>query len=115
MVNPLFDALFGQHKGKGTPFLQLIDGSVVTHDDFLQSAARYANLFNELGVNPGDRVAVQIDKSIPALAVYAACIQAGIVLLPLNPAYTADEMAYFVDNSGARLILCDSAREEYAG
>ncbi|WP_227270386.1 malonate--CoA ligase [Roseobacter weihaiensis] len=112
MPNPLYDTLFGQHKGKTTPFLQMADGSVVTHDTYLQMSAQYAHLFTEWGVRPGDRVAVQIEKSPQALAVYAACVQAGFVFLPLNTAYTADEVSYFAENSGARVILCDAKRSD---
>lgn len=112
MPNPLYDTLFGQHQGKSTIFLQMADGTTFTHGDFLQLAARYANLIAQLGVRPGDRVAVQIAKSPQALAVYAACVQAGAVFLPLNTAYTADEVSYFAENSGARLILCDGKRSE---
>lgn len=107
MANPLFDTLFGQHQNKTTPFLQMADESVITHDQYLKLAAQYANLFASLGVQTGDRVAVQIAKSPQALAVYAACVQSGIVLLPLNTAYTADEVSYFVNNSSARLVLSD--------
>ncbi len=110
MSNPLYDALYRKHWGKSTPFLQLANGSVITHDDHLQLAAQYANLFTQLGLKPGDRLALQVAKTPQALAVYAACVQAGIVLLPLNTAYTADEVSYFVDNSGARLLLCDAHR-----
>lgn len=112
MVNPLYDNLFGQHQGKETPFLEMTDGTVMTHRQYLELGAQYAHLFTELGVKPGERVAVQIGKSPQALAVYAACVQAGIVFLPLNTAYTADEVSYFVENSGARAILCDGKRSE---
>ncbi len=107
MANPLYDTLFGQHHGRATDFLQLQDGQTITHATFLAMAAQYANLLTQLGLEPGDRVAVQIQKSPQALAVYAACVQAGIVFLPLNTAYTADEVTYFVENSGARILLCD--------
>lgn len=110
MANPLYDTLFGQHVGKSTVFLQMPDGQAITHDAFLQLASQYANLFAELALQPGDRVAVQIAKSPQALAVYAACAQAGLIFLPLNTAYTADEVAYFVENSSARLVLCDTSR-----
>ncbi|MGR3839213.1 MAG: malonate--CoA ligase, partial [Cognatishimia sp.] len=58
---------------------------------------------------PGDRVAIQVEKSPEALALIAGCIQAGIVFLPLNTGYTKDELSYFVENSGARLLVCDQA------
>lgn len=107
MTNPLFDTLFGQHEGKDSVFLQLVDGSTITHATFLQTAAQYAGLLTSLGLKPGDRLAVQIAKSPQALALYAACVQAGIVFLPLNIAYTATEIAYFVENSGAQVLVCD--------
>ncbi len=107
MANPLFDIAFGQHVSKTTPFLRLPDGEVITHSQFLQSVSRYAHLFVQLGLQPGERVAVQIAKSPQALMVYAACVQSGVVFLPLNPAYTAEEVSYFINDSGARLVLCD--------
>jgi len=111
MTNPLYDTLFGRYAGKTTPFLHLPDGSTVTHDDFLSMAARYAHVFRSAGVAPGDRLAVQIEKSPQALAIYAACVQSGIVFLPLNTAYTATEISYFVENSGAKMLICDSANK----
>ena len=110
MANPLYDTLFGRHQGKTTPFIQLADGQVITHGAFVELAAQYAHLFEKIGLEPGDRVAVQIEKSPQSLAVYAACVQAGMVFLPLNIAYTAEELSYFAHDSGARLVLCDHKR-----
>jgi malonyl-CoA/methylmalonyl-CoA synthetase len=109
MTNPLYDTLFGRYAGKSTPFLHLSDGSTLSHDAFLRMAARYAHVFRDAGIATGDRLAVQIEKSPQALAIYAACVQAGIVFLPLNTAYTATEVSYFVENSGAKLLVCDSS------
>ena len=107
MPNPLYDSLFGIHAGKTTPFLHLQDGSVISHSDFLEKAARLAHVLTEIGLEPGDRLAAQLQKSPEALALYAACVQAGVIFLPLNTAYTADEVTYFIENSGARCVVCD--------
>lgn len=112
MANPLFDTLFGKHAGNPAVFLHLADGQTITYDGFLAMAAQYAGLICDLGLTAGDRLAVQIAKSPQALAVYAACAQAGVVFLPLNTAYTADEVSYFVENSGAGLLLCDQGKAE---
>ena len=112
MANPLFDALFGLHSGKETPFLHLAGGAVITHAAFLRQVAQFAHVMAEMGLVAGDRVAVQIAKSPEALAVYGACVQSGLVFLPLNTAYTPEELRYFVEDSGARLFLCDAARAE---
>jgi malonyl-CoA/methylmalonyl-CoA synthetase len=108
MTNPLYDQLFGRHVGKGNPFLRLADGSVVTYAAFLARAAQMAHVLMQGGLQPGDRLAVQVQKSPEALALYAACVQAGVVFLPLNTAYTTDELSYFIDDSGARMIVCDA-------
>jgi malonyl-CoA/methylmalonyl-CoA synthetase len=115
MANPLYDGLFGVHAGKTTPFLRLLDGQVITHQDFLATSAQIANVMAQIGLKPGDRVAVQVEKCPQALALYAACAQAGLVFLPLNTAYTVDELSYFIENSGASLIVCDGRSEEKLG
>lgn len=111
MSNVLYDRLFGVHAGKGTVFLTLLNGDTVTYQDFLNLAARIANALVQAGLNPGDRVAVQVDKSPEALALYAACVRAGLVFLPLNTAYTADELAYFLQDSGASIFVCNTKDE----
>lgn len=111
MANPLYDALFGCHAGKETAFLHLMDGQVLTHQAFLSLGAQIANVTAQIGLKPGDRVAVQVQKSPEALALYAACAQAGLIFLPLNTAYTVDELTYFIENSGAALIVCDDSQE----
>ncbi|MFN3211305.1 MAG: AMP-binding protein, partial [Roseovarius sp.] len=112
MTNPLFDALFGDHLGKGTPFLHLPGGETLTHDAFLKLAAQYANTLTDAGLTPGDRVAAQVEKSHHALAVYAACVQAGLVFLPLNTGYTVEELSYFIEDSGAAMVICKGDRRD---
>ncbi|MBO9413179.1 MULTISPECIES: malonyl-CoA synthase [unclassified Ruegeria] len=112
MSNPLYDRLFGIHAGKDTPFLHLSNGQTVTHADFLDIAARLANALIGYELEPGDRVAVQVEKSPEALALYAACAQAGLIFLPLNTGYTTAELQYFIENSEAALVVCDDAKSK---
>ncbi|WP_037315347.1 malonate--CoA ligase [Ruegeria halocynthiae] len=112
MGNPLYDRLFGIHAGKDTPFLHLPDGQTLTHAAFLDQAAQIANALNGFELEPGDRVAVQVEKSPEALALYAACAQTGLIFLPLNTGYTTAELSYFIENSGAALVVCDAAKEK---
>ena len=115
MANPLYDGLFGIHAEKTTAFLYLPNGQVITHRDFLATSAQIAHVTAQIGLKPGDRVAVQVEKSAEALALYAACAQAGLVFLPLNTAYTVDELSYFIENSGASLIVCDGGSADQLG
>jgi malonyl-CoA/methylmalonyl-CoA synthetase len=112
MPNLLYDALFAPHQGSAKPFLHLPDGTVLTYDGFLKLAARIAHVVQDHGVQPGDRVAVQVKKSAEALALYAACIQAGAIFLPLNTAYTPNEVDYFVGNAEPRVVVCDGASHD---
>ena len=116
MTNPLYDSLFGIHANSQTPFLILPSEAgwanlppVITHAEFLHQSARFAHALTHIGMHPGDRLAAQIHKSPTALALYAACVQSGIVLLPLNTAYTADEMNHFLTDSAAATLVCDAA------
>ncbi len=111
MANPLYDRLLASHAGKTTPFLYLQDGQEVTFDGFLKQAARFAHALTNAGLVPGDRLVAQVQKSPEALALYAACVQAGIVFLPLNTAYTVSELTYFIDDSGAAMIVADASSE----
>jgi malonyl-CoA/methylmalonyl-CoA synthetase len=112
MPNALYDALFAPHQESTRPFLYLPDGTILSYDAFLKLAAQIAHVLQEEGVRPGDRVAVQVKKSAEALALYAACIQAGAIFLPLNTAYTPNEVEYFVDNAEPRLVVCDGASQD---
>ena len=101
-ANPLFDAfLAGRARGHGR-LLERDDGGMLDDAAFLALAARIAATLAAAGVEPGDRVAVQVAKSPEALALYVGCVQAGAVFLPLNTAYTEPELAYFVGERGAR-------------
>ena len=73
MDNSLYEALFGWHKGQTTPFIQLPDNTVITNAAVLELAAQFAHVFSDLGLRPGGRVAVQIEKLIQPIAVYASC------------------------------------------
>ena len=111
MANHLHDALFGRHEGSGAPFLILPDGSEMGHADFAARAARHAGALVAAGLGPGDRVALQLEKSPDMLAVIAGAIRAGVVFLPLNTAYTPAEVSYFLSDAGAGLLLCDGRSE----
>ena len=92
MSNLLYDSLFGCHAGDDKPFLIFADGSQISYDAFLRMASRFANTLKLAGLSAGDRLAVQVEKSAEALALYAACVQSGIIFLPLNTAYKPAEV-----------------------
>ncbi len=78
-----------------------------SYGDLEQHTARLANLLESLRVNPGDRVMVQVEKTPQAVFLYLACLRAGAVFLPLNTAYRADELEYFLQDAEPALVVCD--------
>jgi len=90
-------------------FAHLTDGSIVRYADVETRSARFANVLRGLGVRVGDRVAVQAEKSIDMLMLYLGCLRAGAAFLPLNTAYTAGELDYFMRDAEPALFVCDPA------
>jgi malonyl-CoA/methylmalonyl-CoA synthetase len=87
------------------PFLTTGDGRRLSYRDLDRETRRLAATLSALGVAAGDRVALQADKSAEALLLYVACLRLGAVLLPLNTAYTARELGYFLSDARPRLVV----------
>jgi malonyl-CoA/methylmalonyl-CoA synthetase len=87
------------------PLLLLDDGSELSYREADEGASRFAALFVGLGLVPGDRVAVQVEKSPEALLLYLGCLKAGLAYLPLNSAYQETEVYYFLDNAEPRIVV----------
>ena len=79
-----------------------------TWGDLERGSAMLANLLGTLDLPAGTRVAVQTEKSVEALLLYLAVLRAGFVYLPLNPAYQAAEIEYFIGNAEPGVVVCSS-------
>ena len=107
MFGNLFDLLRSRFPVDATkPVLMTPEGNVYTYTDLDTCTARYANLIKKQGVEPGDRVAVQIEKSPQALMLYLACLRAGVIYLPMNVAYRSTEVAHIVADARPSLMVC---------
>ncbi len=87
------------------------DGNTISYRELFESAGKYANALITLGVSPGDRVAVQCNKSVEALWLYLGCLMAGGIYLPLNNAYTPGEISYFLNDANPHVFVCDPQAE----
>ncbi|MDF1606694.1 malonyl-CoA synthase [Hoeflea sp. YIM 152468] len=113
--NFLFDGLLADKldtpEGRSKLFATLPDdGRHYSYGDVEDVSGRFANVLVGLGVKPGDRVAVQVQKSIEAIMLYLAVVRAGAVFLPLNTGYTPAEVEYFLGNATPRIFVCDPAK-----
>ncbi|MFH1803481.1 MAG: malonyl-CoA synthase [Pseudomonadota bacterium] len=88
------------------------DGRTYSYADADQESSRFAATLVTSGAQKGDRIAVQVDKSPESLFLYLGCIRAGLVYLPLNTAYQAEELAYFMNNAAPVVFVCQPGRED---
>jgi malonyl-CoA/methylmalonyl-CoA synthetase len=104
------DNLFQRFKLSATdparPLIGQPDRAPISYADCFATAARFAHVLAHRGVRPGDRVAVQVEKSPNAICLYLACLRAGAIYLPLNTGYTPSELAYFAADAEPSLFVC---------
>jgi malonyl-CoA/methylmalonyl-CoA synthetase len=108
----LFSRLFDGLDDPDRLAIETIDGQRISYGDLIARAGQMANLLVSSGVKPGDRVAAQTEKSVPGLVLYLAVVRAGAVYLPLNTAYTLNELEYFITDAEPSMVVCDPARTE---
>src|SRR5205823_14328459 len=107
----LFDQAFAV-AGDRPAFLSPAGEVLATYAALSQGVGRYANALTALGIEPGDRVTVQVEKSLANVVLYLATMKCGGVYQPLNPAYTLAEVEYFIADAGPGVIVCDPSRQK---
>src|SRR5215211_371595 len=111
----LFSRLFDGLDDSSRLAIEQLDGTRISYRDLISRAGQMANLLVSRGVKPGDRVAAQTEKSVPGLVLYLATVRAGAVYLPLNTAYTLNELEYFIGDAEPSLVVCDPSRADGIG
>jgi long-chain acyl-CoA synthetase len=76
-----------------------------------RTAAGYA----ALGLTPGDRVAVQLPNGLAWLRAALGALRAGLVVVPVNTAYTDPELEYVLGDAGAELLVTATDRQPVGG
>jgi malonyl-CoA/methylmalonyl-CoA synthetase len=111
----LFSRLFDNLDNPSRLAIEMLDGTRISYADLIARAGQMANVLVARGVKPGDRVAAQTEKSVPGLVLYLATVRAGAVYLPLNTAYTLNELEYFITDAEPSLVVCDPAKADGIG
>jgi malonyl-CoA/methylmalonyl-CoA synthetase len=108
MTGNFFECLRGGFPAdRGKAFFLLPDGTAISYGAVEAKTGQLAQLLVDRGVVPGDRIVVQAVKSPEMILLYFAALQAGAVFVPLNTAYTASEIDYFVNDAEPRLFVDD--------
>jgi malonyl-CoA/methylmalonyl-CoA synthetase len=108
----LFSRLFDGLDNPARLAIETQDGAHISYGDLIARAGQMANVLVARGVKPGDRVAVQVEKSVANIVLYLGTVRAGAVYLPLNTAYTLNELDYFIGDAEPSLVVCDPAKAE---
>src|ERR1043166_2168256 len=106
MAGNLFAAFSATSSHRDKTFLAPAGRAPISFAEAFERAAQFAHVLAAHGVVPGDRVAVQVEKSAQALFLYLACLRVGAVYLPLNTGYTASELEYFIADAEPRVFVC---------
>jgi malonyl-CoA/methylmalonyl-CoA synthetase len=109
-VNANLYHLFERHfpEGLEQPFLVVPNASSVSYGDLAATSAQISHALIAAGCTAGDRVAVQAEKHWHVLALYLACLRAGLAYLPLNTSDQRSELAYFFEDAKPRVIVCNN-------
>ena len=108
MTENLYDLLASRFPADPAAPCFLPPDGAMTYGEVIEGVSRLAALLIARGVAPGDRVAVQTEKSPQAVLLYLATLKAGAVFLPLNTAYTEREVDYFLQDAEPKLFVKDA-------
>jgi malonyl-CoA/methylmalonyl-CoA synthetase len=111
----LFSRLFDGLDDPSRPAIEPVDGQHISYGELITRAGQMANVLVDRGVKPGDRIAAQTEKSVAGLVLYLAAVRAGAVYLPLNTAYTLNELEYFISDAEPSVVVCDPSKAEGIG
>jgi len=98
----------------GKTALRLPDDTSLSFADLDHLAAQMAGVLKSRGVKVGDRVAVKVAKTAVSLALYLGCLRMGAIYLPMNTAYTQDEVAYILGDAKPSLVVFDPQNTDMA-
>ncbi len=116
MTDNLFTRILQANSDPDRVFLVSPGRAPLSYGDAFAASARYAHILARHDVKPGDRVAVQAEKSPEALVLYLACLRLGAIYLPLNTDYTPHELSYFAGDAEPAVFVCSpKSREKIAG
>src|SRR5215216_3902292 len=87
----------------------VVDGGLrLSYEQFFDRCDRFSSALQNLGVKPGDRVAYIAPNTHAQLESFYAVPQIGAVIVPINYRLIADDFAYIINHSGAKVVCVHS-------
>lgn len=88
------------------------DGVTLTYSELDHEVDRVAHVWDGLGVQPGDRIALWLENSAMYLTVYLGCLRAGVVVVQVNHRHTAVEARHQIEAAEAEVLVFDDSVAE---
>lgn len=107
---PSLAALVEAARGHGERLFTIYEGERVSYEAWFRAVATLAAHFEELGVRKGDRIALAMRNLPEWPVVFYAAVSLGAICVPLNAWWTGQELAYGLNDSGAKVLICDAER-----
>ena len=113
-LGPSFEGAFSKQGAKTaiTFYRKGLPESEITYSNLIRDMKAMAGVFTQKGVKKGDRVILFFPKSLIFVTAHLALQKLGAVAVPLNPGFKKAEMAYFVRDAGATLVVCGPDQTE---
>lgn len=83
----------------------------ISYAELARNVETHAHYLLSLGVSPGDRVAIQLPKSLTFIFLHLAAMRLGAISLPLNPDYSEQELEFFLNDSEAKVFFTDRSTQ----
>lgn len=112
MNRNIFSLIEGSIKDPSRTLIAMDGEENITYGDMLKRTAQYAHALKLSGVKIGDRVAVQVDKSVECFFLYLGCMRLGAIYLPLNLGYTEKELDYFIGDASPTLFISTQEKQD---
>ncbi|WP_309751148.1 class I adenylate-forming enzyme family protein [Novosphingobium sp.] len=107
---PHLAALVEAARGHGAQMFTIYEDERVSYEAWYRAVATLAAHFEELGVRKGDRIALAMRNLPEWPVVFFAAVTLGAICVPLNAWWTGQELSYGLNDSGAKLLVCDAER-----
>ena len=79
----------------------------ISYDQLREQVFSMAETLSGAGIGRGDRIAIVLPNGLPAIICFLAASLVGTAA-PMNPSYRAEEFSFFLEDTGAKLMICGS-------
>lgn len=104
-VGEPLSAVYGPGDRARVALLAPDDGVAIGFDELAERVDTLARSLAGLGIERGDRVCMALGNGLELIELVLAAAALGASAAPLNPAYTAEEFAFYLDDLAPRLLL----------